>query len=65
MFGTALSSKPMVEHSVTKARKSFFAYGSIGVYQGAILLYHVTLDRDVSCHSFSMDVRTGPSVTVR
>ena len=26
----------MIEHNVTKARKSFFAYGSIGVYQGAI-----------------------------
>ena len=33
----------MIEHNVTKARKSFFAYGSIGVYQGAI--------SPLSCHS--------------
>ena len=40
---STLSSKPMIEHNVTTARKSFFAYGSIGVYQGAILHYHVIL----------------------
>ena len=36
VWSSTLSSKPMIEHNVTKARKSFFAYGSIGVYQGAI-----------------------------
>ena len=28
----------MIEHSIAKARRSFFAYGSIGAYQGAISL---------------------------
>ena len=42
-WNSTLSSKPMIEHNVTKARKSFFAYGSIGVYQGAI--------SPLSCHS--------------
>ena len=36
VWSSTLSSKPMIEHNVTKARKSFFAYSSIGVYQGAI-----------------------------
>ena len=36
VWSSTLSSKPMIEHNVTKARKSFFAYDSIGVYQGAI-----------------------------
>ena len=26
----------MIEHNVIKAKKAFFSYGSIGVYQGAI-----------------------------
>lgn len=29
-----LSAKPSVEYNVTKARKSFFAYGSMGLFQG-------------------------------
>ena len=36
VWSSTLSSKPMIEHNVTKARKSYFAFGSIGVYQGAI-----------------------------
>ena len=40
----------MIEHNVTKARKSFFAYGSIGVYQGAI--------SPLSCHSLVESCRS-------
>ena len=36
VWNSTLSSKSMIEHNVAKARKSFFGYGSIGVYQGAI-----------------------------
>ena len=36
VWDSSLSSKPMIEHNIIKARKAFFAYGSIGVYQGAI-----------------------------
>ena len=32
-----MRSESMIEHNIIiKARKAFFAYGSIGVYQGAI-----------------------------
>ena len=36
IWSSTLSSKPMIEYNITKARRSFFAYGSIGAYQGAI-----------------------------
>ena len=36
VWDSTLSSKPMIEHNVTKARKAFFAYGSEGAFQGAI-----------------------------
>ena len=36
VWDSTLSSKPMIEHNVTKARKAFFAYGSVGAFQGAI-----------------------------
>ena len=38
MSGTAHShpSPCMIEHNITKARRSFFSYGSIGAYQGNI-----------------------------
>ena len=29
-----LSAKPSIDHNILKARKSFFAYGSMGVFQG-------------------------------
>ena len=29
-----LSAKPSIEYNIMKARKSFFAYGSMGVFQG-------------------------------
>ena len=66
MFGTALfHPSPWHEHNVKKARKFFFAYGSIGVYQGAISPYHVTLwYRHVSYQFSSMGARISPSVTV-
>ena len=36
VWNSTLSSKPMIEHNITKARRYFFAYGSIGAYQGNI-----------------------------
>ena len=51
---STLSSKPMIEHNVTKARKSFFAYGSIGVYQGAI--------SPLSCRSLIETCHANPSL---
>ena len=36
VWNSTLSSKPMIEHNITKARRFFFANGSIGAYQGNI-----------------------------
>ena len=55
----------MIEHNVTKARKSFLLMVALVFTKVLFLHYHVALwYRHVSCQSFSMDVRTGRFVTV-
>ena len=56
-----LSAKPSIDHNILKARKSFFAYGSMGVFQGDLspLSGRSVVD---TCY-YSMELRTGVCLT--
>ena len=56
VWNSTLSSKPMIEHNITKAKMIFFLLMAVSGHTKATFLL-------VLCRSCSMDVRAGPSVT--
>ena len=61
-----LSAKPSIDHNILKARKSFFAYGSMGVFQGDLSpCLAARWWIPVSYLYYSMELRTAPCKDIR